>query len=63
MQKDLRLALDLGADLQAPLPTTAVADDVLGAARAAGYEPRDIAVLYRVLPEMAPGAEINPRRP
>jgi hypothetical protein len=27
------------------------------------YEPRDIAVLYRVLPEMAPGAEINPRRP
>jgi 3-hydroxyisobutyrate dehydrogenase-like beta-hydroxyacid dehydrogenase len=61
MQKDLRLALDLGADLRAPLPSTAVADRVLDAARAAGYEHRDIAVLYRLLAE-APDATFEPRR-
>jgi 3-hydroxyisobutyrate dehydrogenase-like beta-hydroxyacid dehydrogenase len=54
MQKDLRLALDLGTDLRSPLPSTVVADHLLDAARAAGYEHRDIAVLYRVLEEMAP---------
>jgi 3-hydroxyisobutyrate dehydrogenase-like beta-hydroxyacid dehydrogenase len=60
MQKDLRLALDLGTDVHAPLPTTAVADNVLDAARAAGYEHRDIAVLYRLLAE-APDATLEPK--
>jgi 3-hydroxyisobutyrate dehydrogenase-like beta-hydroxyacid dehydrogenase len=62
MQKDLRLALDLGADVRAPLPSTAAADKVLDVARAAGYEHRDIAVLYRLLAE-APEATLEPRRP
>jgi 3-hydroxyisobutyrate dehydrogenase-like beta-hydroxyacid dehydrogenase len=54
MQKDLRLALDSARDLKVPLPSTAVADGLLSAARTGGYEHRDIAVLFRVLSEMAP---------
>jgi 3-hydroxyisobutyrate dehydrogenase-like beta-hydroxyacid dehydrogenase len=53
MQKDLRLALDTAAGLHVPLPSTVVADDLLSAARAGGYEHRDIAVLYRVLSDLA----------
>ncbi|MDX6233430.1 MAG: hypothetical protein QOH68_2454 [Nocardioidaceae bacterium] len=53
MQKDLRLALDVAADEQLPLPSTVVADELLSAARAGGYEHRDIAVLYRVLSDLA----------
>jgi len=52
MQKDLRLALDAARDLHVPLPSTAVADEILSTARARGYEYRDIAVLYRVLREL-----------
>lgn len=52
MQKDLRLALDAARDLDVPLPSTAVADEILSTARARGYEHRDIAVLYRVLREL-----------
>jgi 3-hydroxyisobutyrate dehydrogenase-like beta-hydroxyacid dehydrogenase len=53
MQKDLRLALDVAADEQIPLPSTVVADELLSAARAGGYEHRDIAVLYQVLSDLA----------
>ncbi|HEX2810373.1 MAG TPA: NAD(P)-dependent oxidoreductase [Kineosporiaceae bacterium] len=53
MQKDIRLALDSARDLKVPLPSTSVADDVLSAARMRGYEHRDIAVVVRVLSEMA----------
>ncbi|MDX6279490.1 MAG: hypothetical protein QOH03_561, partial [Kribbellaceae bacterium] len=53
MQKDLRLALGVAADEQLALPTTVVADELLSAARAEGYEHRDIAVLYRVLSDQA----------
>lgn len=60
MQKDLRLALDLGTGLRSPLPSTALADHLLDAARSAGYEHRDIAVLYRVLEEMAPVRPSSP---
>jgi 3-hydroxyisobutyrate dehydrogenase-like beta-hydroxyacid dehydrogenase len=49
MQKDLRLALESARDLEVPLPSTAVADELLSAARALGYEHRDIAVLFQVL--------------
>jgi 3-hydroxyisobutyrate dehydrogenase-like beta-hydroxyacid dehydrogenase len=52
MQKDLRLALDSGRAQGVPMPSTTVADQLLSTARAAGYEHRDIAVLYRVLSEM-----------
>ena len=59
MQKDLRLALDSARELKVPLPSTAVADGLLSAARAGGYEHRDIAVLFQVLSDMAaaPAAE------
>ena len=57
MQKDIRLALDSARDLKVALPSTAVADDVLSAARTNGYEHRDIAVVLRVLSEMAATTE------
>ena len=53
MQKDLRLALDYGRDEGLPMPSTSVADQMLSTARAAGYEHRDIAVVFRVLSELA----------
>ena len=34
------------------MPSTTVADQMLSTARAAGYEHRDIAVLFRVLSDM-----------
>jgi 3-hydroxyisobutyrate dehydrogenase-like beta-hydroxyacid dehydrogenase len=52
MQKDLRLALDSARYLRVPLPSTAVADQLLSTARDLGYEDRDIAVLFRVLSEL-----------
>ena len=52
MQKDLRLALDSARNLGVPLPSTAVADELLSAATALGYEHRDIAVLFQVLSQL-----------
>jgi len=57
VQKDIRLALASARDLKVPLPSTAVTDDVLTAVRTNGYEHRDIAVILRVLSEMAAGTE------
>jgi predicted aldo/keto reductase-like oxidoreductase len=56
-QAQLDRFLDVGGDLKVPLPSTAVADDVLSAARTNGYEHRDIAVVLRVLSEMAATTE------
>jgi 3-hydroxyisobutyrate dehydrogenase-like beta-hydroxyacid dehydrogenase len=53
MQKDLRLVLDSARNLGVPLPSTGVADELLSAAIARGYEHRDIAVLFQVLSELA----------
>jgi 3-hydroxyisobutyrate dehydrogenase-like beta-hydroxyacid dehydrogenase len=61
MQKDLRLALDAAADEHLPLPSTVVADKLLSAARAGGYEHRDIAVLYQVLSDQADQTAAQPR--
>jgi 3-hydroxyisobutyrate dehydrogenase-like beta-hydroxyacid dehydrogenase len=52
MQKDLRLALDYGADEGLPMPSTTIADQMLSTARKAGYEHRDIAVMFRVLSDL-----------
>jgi 3-hydroxyisobutyrate dehydrogenase-like beta-hydroxyacid dehydrogenase len=52
MQKDLRLALDHGVEEGVPMPSTTVADQILSTARAAGYEHRDIAVMFHTLSEM-----------
>ena len=53
MQKDLLLALDSGRQLDVPLPTTAVTNELLTAARGMGLARRDFAVLFRVLAKMA----------
>lgn len=53
MQKDLLLALELGRGLDVPLPTTAVTNEMLTAARAMGYAEKDFAVLFEALARMA----------
>jgi 3-hydroxyisobutyrate dehydrogenase-like beta-hydroxyacid dehydrogenase len=63
MHKDLRLALDTAHDLAVPLPSTAVADEMLDAARAHGYQHRDIAVLYQLLNDLTPAPAGHPNHP
>jgi 3-hydroxyisobutyrate dehydrogenase-like beta-hydroxyacid dehydrogenase len=58
MQKDLRLALESARDLGVPLPSAAVADELLTTARELGYEHRDIAAFFQVLSEIV--APANP---
>ena len=53
MQKDLVLALDTGRQLHVPLPSAAVADQLLTVARALGFEQRDLASLHEVLAHLA----------
>jgi 3-hydroxyisobutyrate dehydrogenase-like beta-hydroxyacid dehydrogenase len=53
MQKDLLLALEMGRSLDVPLPTTAVTNELLTAARAMGYADKDFAVLFETLARMA----------
>jgi 3-hydroxyisobutyrate dehydrogenase-like beta-hydroxyacid dehydrogenase len=53
MQKDLLLALDLGRKLNVPVPTTAVTNEFLTAARGMGWEKLDFAVVFNVLARMA----------
>jgi 3-hydroxyisobutyrate dehydrogenase-like beta-hydroxyacid dehydrogenase len=53
MQKDLVLALEMGRQLDVPLPTTAVANQWLTAARGIGLQQQDFAVLFAVLARMA----------
>jgi len=53
MQKDMLLALDAGRDLDVPLPTTAVTNEMLTAARGMGMERQDFATLYHALARMA----------
>jgi len=52
-QKDMQLALEMGLQLDVPLPTTAIANQMLTAARAMGYAKQDFAVLFEVLAQMA----------
>jgi 3-hydroxyisobutyrate dehydrogenase-like beta-hydroxyacid dehydrogenase len=53
MQKDMLLALEMGRELDVPLPTTAVTNEFLTAARALGFADKDFAVLFRVLAKLA----------
>ena len=53
MQKDMLLALEAGRQLDVPMPTTAVANELLTAARGLGHEHEDFAVVYEVLAELA----------
>jgi 3-hydroxyisobutyrate dehydrogenase-like beta-hydroxyacid dehydrogenase len=53
MQKDMNLALELGRELEVPLPTTAVTNEFLTTANAMGIGHKDFAVLFDVLASMA----------
>jgi 3-hydroxyisobutyrate dehydrogenase len=53
MQKDLGLALDLGRAVEAPLPSAAVANELLTSARAMGLAHEDMAAVFEVLSRMA----------
>src|SRR5919109_3306052 len=52
-QKDVLLALEMGLQLDVPLPTTAIANQLLTAARAMGLADKDFAILFEVLARMA----------
>ena len=49
MHKDIRLALQTASELQIPLPTATVADQLLTQAQHLGYGHRDLAALHEVL--------------
>jgi 3-hydroxyisobutyrate dehydrogenase-like beta-hydroxyacid dehydrogenase len=51
MQKDIRLALEAADELAIPLPSAAVADEMLTRASELGYAHRDLASLHEVLAE------------
>jgi 3-hydroxyisobutyrate dehydrogenase-like beta-hydroxyacid dehydrogenase len=53
MQKDLVLAQEMGRVLDVPLPTVAVANEWLTAARAMGLADKDFAIIFEVLARMA----------
>jgi 3-hydroxyisobutyrate dehydrogenase-like beta-hydroxyacid dehydrogenase len=53
MQKDMLLAMDLGRKLNVPVPTTAVSNEFLTAARGMGWEKLDFAVVFDVLAQMS----------
>jgi len=53
MQKDMNLALELGRELEVPLPTTALTNEFLTAANGMGIGERDFAVLFDVLAKLA----------
>jgi len=53
MQKDMLLALEMGRELDVPLPTTAVSNEFLTAARAMGLAKEDFAIVYKVLAKLA----------
>jgi len=53
MQKDMSLALELGRELSVPLPTTAVTNEFLTAARGMGFEDQDFAVMFDALAKMS----------
>jgi 3-hydroxyisobutyrate dehydrogenase-like beta-hydroxyacid dehydrogenase len=57
MQKDLQLALEMGRQLDVPLPTTAITNEMLTAARGMGLADKDFAVLFEALARMAGVAE------
>ena len=53
MQKDMLLALELGRQLDVPLPTTALSNEVLTAARGMGFAKYDFACMFDVLAAMS----------
>jgi len=58
MQKDVDLALEQGRGLHVPLPSTAVASELLSTARALGYGDEDIVAVFDVLARPAGRDEV-----
>jgi 3-hydroxyisobutyrate dehydrogenase-like beta-hydroxyacid dehydrogenase len=53
MQKDMLLALELGRQLDVPMPTTSISNEFLTAARGMGLVEKDFAVVFEVLAQMS----------
>jgi 3-hydroxyisobutyrate dehydrogenase-like beta-hydroxyacid dehydrogenase len=53
MQKDMLLALELGRQVDVPLPTTAATNEMLTAARGMGFAKQDFAVIFHSLARMS----------
>lgn len=53
MQKDMQLALELGRQVDVPLPTTSLANEYLTAARAMGLAEKDFAIIFKVLEKLS----------
>ena len=53
MQKDMLLALEMGRQLNVPLPTTAIANEYLTAARGLGLDKKDFAIVFEVLARLS----------
>src|SRR5207249_8098826 len=53
MQKDMLLALELGRQVNVPLPATAVANEMLTTARAMGLVEEDFATIFKALAKMS----------
>ena len=53
MQKDMLLALELGRQVDVPLPTTSATNELLTAARGMGLKDYDFAILFEVLARMS----------
>lgn len=53
MQKDMILAMELGRQVDVPLPTTAATNEFLTSARGMGLAKRDFAVVFEVLAQMS----------
>src|SRR5438093_6491502 len=62
MQKDMQLALELGRQVQVPLPTTSIANEFLTAARAMGLAEQDFAIIFKVLENMSGAGEAQGRQ-
>jgi 3-hydroxyisobutyrate dehydrogenase-like beta-hydroxyacid dehydrogenase len=52
MQKDVQLALELAREVALPLPSTALANEMLSSARALGLAAEDCAAVFDVLAGM-----------
>ena len=53
MQKDMLLALELGRQVNVPLPTTSATNQLLTAARGLGLAERDFAIVFEVLARLS----------
>jgi 3-hydroxyisobutyrate dehydrogenase-like beta-hydroxyacid dehydrogenase len=53
MQKDLLLALEMGRELDVPLPSVALSNEILTSARAMGLAKEDFAIMFEVLAKMS----------